>query len=109
MSWGDPFWWPHRVTIRPMRRGAGSGPRLGEPVEGVHAEVDDTFRMVRTTDAREVVSSGRVTVPIDTDAPLGSEVTLWPGKPHARTAAVIAVSREENGDDLGDQLVLSLE
>jgi hypothetical protein len=109
VSWDDPFWWPHRVTIRPLRAGAGAGPRLGEPVTDIPAEVDDTHRLVRTADGREVTSTGRVTVPIDTDAPLGSEVTVWPGRAAERTATVLVVSREENGAPLGDQLVLSLE
>lgn len=109
MSWADPFWWPHRVTIRPLIEGAAHGPYLGEPNESVLAEVDDTHRLVRTADGREVTSSGSVTVPIDTVAPLGSEITVWPGKPYERTATVLVVSRQENGPPLSDQLVLSLE
>lgn len=106
----DAFWFPHQVKVRPMRAGAGMGPRLStsDPADAV-AEVDDTHRMIRNADGVQVVSSARVTVPLDTVAPLGSEITLWPGRPAERTAAVIAISREENGDDLPSQLVLSLE
>ncbi|WP_396645442.1 hypothetical protein [Microbacterium sp.] len=106
----DAFWWPHLVRIRPLLRGAGMGPRLGDPAtEPTAAEVDDEQRLVRRPDGVQVPSSARVTVPIDTIAPLGSEVTIWPGRAHERTAAVIAVSREDNGVDLPSQLVLTLE
>jgi hypothetical protein len=106
----DEFWFPHQVRIRPMRKGAGMGPRLSSTDPPItRAEVDDSFRMIRGVDGVQVASSARVTVSVDVDAPLGSEVTLWPGRAVERTAVVIAVSREENGDDLPSQLVLSLE
>lgn len=109
MSWDDPFFWPHKVTVRDMRSGGGMGPRLGDPRELV-AEVIDEHRLVRTADNREVVSSTRVTVPLDSAVQVGSQVTVWPGRPNARTATVLAVSYEDNGDpDLGSQLVVSLE
>lgn len=106
----DAFWWPHRVLIRPMRPGGGRGPRLSDadPVESI-AEVDDSQRMVRGIDAREVVSSARVTLPLNTTAPLGSEITLWPGRANTRTAVVIASAYQDNGDGLDSQLVLTLE
>ncbi|MBM3717147.1 MAG: hypothetical protein FJW64_15725 [Actinobacteria bacterium] len=110
MSWDDPFWWPHRVRIRPMLPGGGRGPRLSDSDAEVVAEVDDEFRLVRTADARETPSSARVTVPIDTHVPIRSAVTLWPGRAGIeRTATVIAISRDENGDGLGSHLVLTLE
>ncbi|MGX5772695.1 hypothetical protein ACWKWN_18285 [Microbacterium trichothecenolyticum] len=110
MSWGDSFWWPHKVLIRPLGGGGGMGPRLTpEPVESV-AEVDDSQRMIRNADSVQVMSSARVTVPLDTVAPLGSEITLWPGRAGVeRTSNVIATAYQDNGDGLGSQLVLSLE
>ena len=111
MSWDSAFWWPHEVLIAPMERGGGRGPRLGAELAS-RAEVEDSYRLVRTADGREVASSSRVTIPIGSpfhDVPLGSEVTLWPDQPGRRVAQVLAVSREENGPGLGSQLVLSLE
>lgn len=109
MSWDNPFFWPHRVRIRPLHPGGGRGPRLGDLSGEIIAEVDDQQRLVRGADGVQVPSSARVTVPIDTTAPLGSEVTLWPGTSRERIAAVIAVSHENNGFPLGSQLVLSLQ
>ncbi|WP_374978099.1 hypothetical protein ACEYYH_10485 [Microbacterium trichothecenolyticum] len=110
MSWGDPFWWPHKVLIRPLLAGGGMGPRLATSTTEADAEVDDSQRMIRDADSVQVMSSARVTVPLDTVAPLGSEVTLWPGRAGVeRTAAVIATAYQDNGDGLGSQLVLSLE
>lgn len=105
----DAFWWPHRVLVRPLLTGAGRGTRLAEePAESI-AEVDDSQRLVRGIDKREVISSARVTVPLNTNVPLGSEVTIWPGRANERTAAVIASAYQDNGDGLDSQLVLTLE
>lgn len=109
MSWDNPFFWPHEVQVRPLLPGGGYGPRLGELGPRIRAEVADQQRLVRGVDGVQVPSSARVTVPIDTVAPLGSEVTIWPGTVRARTAAVIATSLEDNGAPLGSQLVLSLQ
>lgn len=103
------FWFPHEVRIAPMRKGAGMGPRPASPGAPIPAEVDDQQRLVRGADGVQVVSSARVTVALDTVAPLGSEVTIWPGRPAERTAAVIATSHEDNGDGLPSQLVLTLQ
>jgi hypothetical protein len=108
MSWDDPFWWPHKVRVRRLLQGGSRGPRLDDENPEIKAEVLDGARMVRTADGREVVSSSRVTVPIDTDVPLGSEITVWPGRARERTATVLAVSVEENEPPLASQLVLSL-
>lgn len=112
MTWSNPFLWPDEVRIRPILPGAGRGPRRGELTGNgapIRAEVDDSQRLVRGVDGVQVPSSARVTVPIDTNAPLGSEVTIWPGTPRERVAVVIAVSYEKNPPPLGSQLVLSLQ
>lgn len=109
MSWASPFFWPHQVQVRPLLPGGGRGPRLGELSNRIRAEVDDQQRLVRGADGVQVPSSARVTVPLDTVAPLGSEVTIWPGTGRERTALVIATSYEDNGAPLGSQLVLSLQ
>lgn len=105
----DAFWFPHRVRIAPMRPGGGMGPRIGEIGDEIPAEIDDQQRLVRGADGVQKPSSARVTVALETIAPLGSEVTIWPGRPAERTAAVIATSYEDNGDDLPSQLVLTLQ
>lgn len=109
MTWAHPFFWPHRVRIRPVLPGGGRGPSLGELGPEIIAETDDEQRLVRGADGVEVPSSARVTVTLDTVAPLGSEVTIWPGTARERTATVIAASYEDNGPPLGSQLVLSLQ
>ena len=111
MSWDDdPFFWPHKVLVRRLIPGGGRGPRLDDHTVELRAETIDQHRLVRTTDNREVVSSTRVTVPIGSGVTVGAQVTVWPGQAAERTALVLAVSHEENGDpDLGDQIVLSLE
>lgn len=107
MSWDGPFWFPHTIRVRDAIAGGGRGPRLGEPRE-VRAEVLDEQRLVRSADGREVVSSSRVTVPLEADVAVGSEVTVWPGRSAERTATVLAVGRDENDPPLPSQLILSL-
>ncbi|POH63631.1 MULTISPECIES: hypothetical protein [Cryobacterium] len=108
MSWDDPFWYPHTVSIRNARPAGGMG--TGYAVaRTVKAEVKDEQRLVRTADGREVVSSSSVTVPIGEHVPVGSLVTVWPGASRQREAEVLAVGTNENGlDDLDSFLVLSL-
>lgn len=108
MSWDDPFWFPHTVKIRDALAGGGRGPRLSETSRDSVAEVKDEKRLVRTADAREVVSSSTVTVPLTPDVAIGSEVTVWPGTAAQRTGTVLAVGRDENDDPLPSFLTLSL-
>lgn len=105
----DDFWFPHEVRIRPLRGGGGMGPSLGNLSDPIPAEVIDEQRLIRDSNGAQVPSSARVTVALDTVVPLGSEITIWPGRAYERTAAVIAAARQDNGDDLPSQLVLSLE
>jgi hypothetical protein len=108
VSWDDNFWYPHKVGIRNARPAGGMGTGYAESRE-VRAEVRDEQRLVRTADGREIVSSSRVTVPVDEHVPVGSLVTVWPGTSREREAEVLAVSADENGDDdLDSFLVLTL-
>lgn len=107
MSWGDVFWFPHTVKVRDAIAGGGMGPRLGAERE-LAAEVKDGHRLVRTPDGREVVSTSTVTVPIEANVSLGSEVTVWPGTVAERTATVVEVGRDENPPPLGSHLILAL-
>lgn len=108
MSWDDPFWWPHSVSIRNVQPAGGMGTGYGT-ARTVTAEVKDEQRLVRNSAGAEVVSSSSVTVPISEHVPVGSLVTVWPGTSREREAEVLAVGANENGDDdLDSFLILSL-
>ena len=107
MTWDDAFWYPHAVGIRNVRPAGGMGTSY-DAARTVKAEVKDEQRLVRNSAGAEVVSSSSVTVPIAEHVPVGSLVTVWPGTSRAREAEVLAVSADENGDDLDSFLVLSL-
>lgn len=109
MSWPQSFFFPDRVLIAAYRGSGGAGEVFADPVEKP-AEVIDRAELVRSADGDEVVSSTRVTVPIDVDAPVGSLVTVWPGEGAGveRTALVLQVSRERNPAPLPSHLVLHL-
>ena len=108
MSWDGPFWFPHRVLVKDAIASGGRGPRLGDSRE-IEAEVKDEQRLVRTPDGKQIVSSSTVTVPLEANVPVGSEVTVWPGSVAERTTTVLAVGRDENDPPLPSQLILSLE
>jgi hypothetical protein len=108
VSWDDPFWYPHTVSIRNAHPAGGMGTKY-DAARPVKSEVKDEQRLVRTADGREIVSSSSVTVPIAEHVPVGSLVTVWPGTSRQREAEVLAVSADDNGvDDLDSFLVLSL-
>ena len=107
MTWGG-FFYPHQVLVRDLVRAGGMGSSHGA-ARALAAEVIDTQTLVRDKDGREVVSSTRVTVPLPQHVPLGSLVTVWPGGPSERTARVLAVAANPNGDPLDAYVVLSLE
>lgn len=107
MSWDDPFWFPHSVDARAYRGSGGRGPRHDDAVP-LRAEVLDKRELIRDAKGTEVVSSTRVTVPIDSDVPVGSLVTVWAGRPHAREAEVLQVGIDENDPPLPSHLVLWL-
>lgn len=107
MSWGDSFWWPHSVKVRDVAR-TGSGPRPSSTQRPLPAEVLDEQELVRDIDGNEVVSSTRVTVPLDANVAPGALVTVWEGTPAQREAAVIAVARVIDDPPLPSHLVLRL-
>ena len=108
MIGGDKFWFPHSVSINPLHAGGGMGPRHGAPVPSI-AEVLDKRELIRDSNGREVISNTRVTVPIDTDAPIGSLVTVWPDRPAlSREATVLMLGRDENDPPLPSHLILWL-
>jgi len=102
------FFWPHTVQVRDSRTGGGMGGRHG-PSRSLVAEVKDTRQLIRNTDGAEVVSSSQVTVPLGSNVPLGSLVTVWAGTPRERTAQVLQVGTDDNTDSpLDDFEVLYL-
>ncbi|MDR6142040.1 hypothetical protein QE375_001594 [Microbacterium foliorum] len=107
MSWGDSFWFPHTVSVRAHLGDGGRGPRYAAATDA-SAEVLDKQERIRDAKGVEVVSSSRVTVPINTVAPLGSLVTVWPGRPTQREAEVLQVGIDENDPPLPSHLVLWL-
>lgn len=108
MSWDDPFFWPHKVTVANDNGPTGMGSGYADPRELV-AEVKDQQRLVRTPDGSQAVSSTTVTVPIDSAVTAGALVTVWAGTVHERTSTVIAVERDEDEPPLPSHLILSLE
>lgn len=86
---------PHVVTVR---RYEGTGPYgevFGDPV--IHqAFVEDRRRLVLAANGEEVTSETTVYTGPDAGVPVGSQVTVWPGTPHERTARVITTSRYDH-------------
>lgn len=107
MSWPESFFFPDVVDVRD--RGAGGGMGGGyAPKRRLPSETIDKQEIVRNTAGEEVVSSTRVTVHLDANVPLGSLVTVWPGKPGEREAEVLQVGRDENPPPLPSHLILWL-
>jgi hypothetical protein len=79
---------PHTVTLRAFQGAGGMGPTYGAPVS-VKAFVLEEQKLVRASDASEVVSSTQVYCAFDVVAPPGSLVTVWPGTAAEREATVI--------------------
>lgn len=108
MSSLDDFFFPHSVTVRDRTLGGGMGGGFRHP-RSLRAEVKDQKRLVRDKNGAEVVSSTSVTVALDAEVPLGSEVTVWLGTADERSAFVIATSRDDNGAPLMSHSILYLE
>lgn len=81
------------VTIAPYAGTAGTGDTWGTPAP-VRAYVDDTRRLVRAADGKQVVSSATVYAPLDTACPPGSRITLPDGRP---TYALAVARRDGHG------------
>lgn len=111
MTWPAAFFYPHRVKVRDVV-GIGSYGPIHMPEDEareVVAEVLDEQTLVRTADADEVVSSSRVTVPLDADIGPGALVKVWEGTSAEREAIVLTVGRDDNDPPLTSHLVLRLQ
>ena len=108
MSWPDSFFFPDQVDVQDRRAGAGMGSSFGQP-RRVASETIDAQELVRNDDGQEVVSSSRVTVPLNANISVGSRVTVWPGEAAERQARVLRVGRDVNPPPLPSHLILWLE
>ena len=86
------FLLPHTVTVKPYAGTGAYGPSFGRPFTIRRAYVEDRRRLVRASDGAETISETTVVVRPGPTIPAGSEVTVWPGTPAARTATVITSS-----------------
>ncbi|MFC8584223.1 hypothetical protein ACFUGD_06660 [Streptomyces sp. NPDC057217] len=77
---------PHRVTIEPYLGDTAYGPTYGPPVPNVRAMVDESVRLVKDREGREVVSTAQVITDPHVVCPAESVVTL----PTGRRAVVIS-------------------
>lgn len=107
VSWDDPFFYPHTVTVRDLLSSGGMGEAHGT-ARSLRAEVKDEQRLVLTDDGSEVVSSSTVSVSLTAAVRPGSFVTVWGGTPAERESVVLAVGRNENEPDLDSFLILYL-
>lgn len=104
-----PTWvWVHTVAVEPLLGTGGHGEVYGEAVT-YDCLVDNTARLVRQPDGREVVAATQVFLPAGTSAPpVGSRATL--PAPWSRTTAVISVAdRDGGGLPTPDHVHLGLE
>ena len=81
----------HTASIEPYRGETGTGPAYG-PAATTPCFADDQRKMVRGPDRREVLSQTTLYLPLDTDCPVGSRVTVG-----GRTTTVLAALRRDGG------------
>lgn len=84
---------PHTVLIEDKTGDGAYGPVHATAREVRRCRVEDKRTLVRDEHGQEVVSTSRVFLRPDAGpVPAGSRVTLWPGRPHERTATVITAA-----------------
>lgn len=84
---------PHSIIVRPYLGTGPYGDVFGDPVVVRRVFVEDRRRLVRSTTGEEVISETTVRTRPQVHIPIGSQVTVWPGTPHERTARVITANR----------------
>lgn len=108
MTWPASFFFPDTVKVRDYQAGGGMGGGYG-PSRTLSAEVIDVQEIVRNAAGEEVISSTRVTVPIESNVTLGSLVTVWSAVLGAeREAEVLRIGRDENPLPLPSHQILWL-
>lgn len=108
MSFPSSFFFPDTVKVRDYLGAGGMGGSHGDP-RTLAAEVIDVQEIVRDATGQEVVSSTRVTVPIESNVALGSLVTVWSATVGAeREAEVLRSGRDENPPPLPSHQILWL-
>ncbi|HEY9409328.1 MAG TPA: hypothetical protein VIQ30_22655 [Pseudonocardia sp.] len=97
--------WVHTVTVEPYMGVGGSGPIYGPPTD-VACFVEHTRRVVRSGDAREVVSEAQVFTSPDRAAlfPPDSRVALDDGRP---ATVIVAAVHTSGALDLPDHLAVA--
>lgn len=108
MSFPGDFFFPDVVDVQDRTAGAGMGAGLGAK-RRLRSETIDVQQLVRDDDGQEVVSSSRVTVPLESNVTVGALVTVWPDGSAERTARVLRVGRDENPPPLPSHQILWLE
>jgi hypothetical protein len=83
---------PHTITVRPYLGTGPYGDVFGDPVIVRRTFVEDRRRLVRTATGEEVISETTVRTRPREHIPIGSQVTVWHGTPHERTARVITTN-----------------
>ncbi|MEU3710490.1 hypothetical protein [Streptomyces catenulae] len=78
----------HRIAIEPYLGDTAYGPSFGPQVVDVPALVDESPRMVRGADGREVLATATVIAAPDLHCPPGSRITL----PDGRTTTALTVA-----------------
>lgn len=104
----DSHFYPHSVQVHDLEANSSRGPKHATTARTLRAEVLDEAALVRGADGEEVVSSARVTVPLEANVVLGSLVTIWPGTAQQRQAPVLQVERNENPAPMPSYLVLAM-
>lgn len=106
MTW-EGFFFPDTVTVRDLRPAGGIGSGYAAP-RTLSSETIDVQEIVRNAAGEEVISSSRVTVPLASNVPVGSLVTVWPGEPQEREAEVLRVGHDKNPPPLPSHQILWL-
>ena len=104
---------PHRglVSYEPKLGDGAYGPVHGAVVVPKRAAIDETRRLVRNAEGREVVSEARIALDLPEHQALtvGSLVTIWRGRTNERTARVLAISTADGWPTLPTFLEAALE
>ncbi len=83
---------PHTITVRAYLGTGPYGDAYGDPVVIRRTFVEDRRRLIQSTSGEEVISETTVRTRPQVHIPVRSQVTVWQGTPHERTARVITAN-----------------